>query len=46
MPFSLPDLPFALDALEPDMSKQTLEFHWGASFTRVVGSDVRVYGGF
>lgn len=22
--------PYALDALEPHMSKQTLEFHWGA----------------
>ncbi|KAF8054759.1 hypothetical protein HT031_006941 [Scenedesmus sp. PABB004] len=29
MAFTLPDLPYALDALEPHMSKQTLEFHWG-----------------
>lgn len=26
---SLKDPPYALDALEPHMSKQTLEFHWG-----------------
>jgi len=28
-PFALPKLPFALDALEPHMSKETLEFHYG-----------------
>ena len=27
MPFSLPDLPYAHDALAPHMSKETLEFH-------------------
>jgi Fe-Mn family superoxide dismutase len=27
---TLKDPPYALDALEPHMSKQTLEFHWGA----------------
>eukprot|EP00878_Enallax_costatus_P001084 GHUV01001221.1.p1 GENE.GHUV01001221.1~~GHUV01001221.1.p1 ORF type:complete len:207 (+),score=81.04 GHUV01001221.1:237-857(+) len=26
---TLKDPPYALDALEPHMSKQTLEFHWG-----------------
>jgi Fe-Mn family superoxide dismutase len=26
---ALKDPPYALDALEPHMSKQTLEFHWG-----------------
>jgi Fe-Mn family superoxide dismutase len=26
-PFTLPDLPYAHDALEPHMSKETLEFH-------------------
>lgn len=26
---TLPNPPYALDALEPHMSKQTLEFHWG-----------------
>jgi len=27
--FTLPDLPYAIDALEPKISKDTLEFHWG-----------------
>lgn len=29
MAFELPKLPYALDALEPHISKQTLEFHYG-----------------
>ena len=29
MPFTLPPLPYALDALQPHMSKETLEFHYG-----------------
>nr|QDM54629.1 superoxide dismutase [Pteris vittata] len=29
MAFHLRPLPFEMDALEPHMSKQTLEFHWG-----------------
>jgi Fe-Mn family superoxide dismutase len=29
MPFTLPELPFAMDALEPYISKRTLEFHYG-----------------
>jgi len=29
MAFSLPDLPFAKDALEPYMSAETLDFHYG-----------------
>ncbi|MBS5491360.1 MAG: superoxide dismutase [Fe] [Sutterella wadsworthensis] len=29
MMFTLPALPYALDALEPYMSRETLEFHWG-----------------
>lgn len=29
MKFSLPSLPYALDALEPNISKRTLEFHYG-----------------
>jgi len=29
MAFELPELPFAMDALEPFISKQTLEFHYG-----------------
>jgi Superoxide dismutase len=27
--FSLPELPFALDALAPHISEKTLQFHWG-----------------
>lgn len=29
MTFKLPELPYALDALEPNISKKTLEFHYG-----------------
>ncbi len=29
MPFTLPDLPYAKDALAPHMSAETLEFHHG-----------------
>lgn len=29
MAFTLPDLPYALDALAPAISKETLEYHWG-----------------
>lgn len=29
MAFQLPELPFAKDALEPHISKETLEFHYG-----------------
>lgn len=29
MPISLPELPYAMDALEPHMSRRTLEFHHG-----------------
>lgn len=29
MAFELPNLPFAMDALEPHMSARTLEFHYG-----------------
>lgn len=29
MPFELPPLPFDMDALEPFISKKTLEFHYG-----------------
>lgn len=27
--FQLPELPYAIDALEPAMSRETLEYHWG-----------------
>jgi Fe-Mn family superoxide dismutase len=29
MTFTLPELPYALDALAPSISKETLEYHWG-----------------
>jgi Fe-Mn family superoxide dismutase len=29
MSFTLPDLPFAMNALEPHISQETLEFHYG-----------------
>lgn len=29
MPHTLPELPYALDALEPHISKETLEYHYG-----------------
>lgn len=29
MPFSLPELPYAMDALAPHISKETLEYHYG-----------------
>lgn len=29
MPIKLPELPYAIDALEPRISKETLEFHYG-----------------
>ena len=29
MPFQLPQLPYAMDALQPHISKETLEYHYG-----------------
>src|SRR5690625_6560651 len=29
MTFKLPELPYAMDALEPQISKETLEYHYG-----------------
>jgi len=29
MPFTLPELPYALEALAPQISKETLEYHYG-----------------
>ena len=29
MAFQLPELPYAMDALSPHISKETLEFHYG-----------------
>ena len=36
MPIMLPKLPYALDALEPHMSRQTLEFHYGKHHKKYV----------
>ena len=33
MEHKLPDLPYAMDALQPHISKETLEFHY-ASITK------------
>ncbi|HYF97721.1 MAG TPA: superoxide dismutase [Fe], partial [Coxiellaceae bacterium] len=27
--FKLPELPYSMDALEPHMSRETLEYHYG-----------------
>jgi Fe-Mn family superoxide dismutase len=36
MAFQLPELPYPKDALEPHISAETLEFHYGtASITRL-----------
>jgi len=29
MPFTLPDLPYAHDALEPSVDKETMQIHYG-----------------
>ena len=29
MSFTLPELPYAMDALAPQISKETLEYHYG-----------------
>lgn len=36
----LKDPPYALDALEPHMSKQTLEFHWGKVLDQIATTTV------
>lgn len=36
MSFSLPDLPYAKDALEPHISAQTMEYHHGKHFKKYV----------
>lgn len=41
MPFQLPPLPYALNALEPHMSQKTLEFHYGEQCTQRPHSDQR-----
>lgn len=36
MAFTLPELPYALDALQPHLSKETLEYHYGKHHNRYV----------
>ena len=36
MAFELPKLPYAIDALAPVMSRETLEFHYGKHHQRYV----------
>ena len=36
MKHELPDLPYALDALEPHLSRETLEYHWGKHHRKYV----------
>ncbi len=38
MPFSLPELPYAFDALAPQISKETLEYHYGKHHTAYVAN--------
>jgi Fe-Mn family superoxide dismutase len=45
MPFQLPDLPFAKDALAPHMSAETLEFHHGKHHKAYVTKTNELVGG-
>jgi Fe-Mn family superoxide dismutase len=45
MPFQLPDLPFAKDALAPVMSEETLEFHHGKHHKAYVTKTNELIGG-
>jgi Fe-Mn family superoxide dismutase len=38
MEHKLPDLPYAMDALEPHISRETLEYHYGKHHARYVGN--------
>lgn len=38
MAFKLPELPYAMDALEPKISKRTLEFHYGKHHQKYVNT--------
>lgn len=42
MPFVLPDLPYAKDALAPHMSAETFEFHWGKHHKKYVDETNRL----
>ena len=45
MPFQLPELPFAKDALAPHMSAETLEFHHGKHHKAYVAKTNELVGG-
>jgi Fe-Mn family superoxide dismutase len=38
MPFTLPELPYSLDALAPHISKETLEYHYGKHHSTYVAN--------
>lgn len=40
-----PDLPYALDALEPHLSRETLEYHWGKHHKKYVDTLNKLIGG-
>lgn len=44
-PFTLPDLPYGLDALSPAMSRETLECHWGRHHRTYVANLCRLIEG-
>jgi Fe-Mn family superoxide dismutase len=44
-PFTLPELPYALDALAPAMSRETLEYHWGKHHRTYVANLNRLIAG-
>src|SRR5687768_3218162 len=45
MPITLPKLPYDLDALEPHMSRETLEFHYGKHHRKYVETANRLIEG-
>lgn len=45
MPITLPKLPYAMDALEPHMSRETLEFHYGKHHKKYVDTANQLIAG-
>jgi len=45
MPITLPKLPYALDALEPHLSRETLEFHYGKHHRKYVDTANQLIAG-
>jgi Fe-Mn family superoxide dismutase len=45
MPLALPKLPYALDALEPHLSRETLEFHYGKHHKKYVDTANQLIAG-